>query len=185
MYHLFFQRFSLLKKSALSAGFSLIELLVVIAILGTLTGLAATNFGNSQAKARDARRKSDLAQIQRALELYYNDHGRYPNESNNQIAACGASSTSVCPWGSPMQDGAGTIYLETLPKDPRTSNTYFYNVDQSNFLRYQLFARLENANDPILDRNGDGEADDYTKNCGGANCNYAVHSPNTDGDASF
>lgn len=166
-------------------GFTLIELLIVIAILATLTGLAATNFGNTQRKARDARRKSDLVQIQKAIELFYNDHNQYPRESANQIAGCGAASTSVCPWGSALQDGSGTIYIETIPGDPRSVQTYYYNVDTTNYLRYQLFARLENLNDPVLDRTGDGVADNYTQSCGSANCNYAVTSPNTDGSASF
>lgn len=172
-------------KNFFQKGFTLIELMIVIAILAALTGLAATNFVNTQAKARDARRKSDLTQIQRALELFYNDHGQYPHESNNQIAGCGASSQSACPWGTPLQDATGTIYMETIPKDPKSNYVYFYNVDQTNYLRYQLFALLENSKDPMLDRDGDGSADSYTKNCGSADCNYAATSPNTNGDASF
>ncbi|MEO8581805.1 MAG: prepilin-type N-terminal cleavage/methylation domain-containing protein [Patescibacteria group bacterium] len=168
-----------------TSGFTLIELLVVIAILATLTGLVATNFANTQGKARDARRKSDLTQIQRSLELFYNDHGQYPHESANQIAGCGAASQSVCVWGTAFQDATGTIYMETIPKDPKTSYVYYYNVDTTNYLRYQIFARLENTNDPILDRTGDGVADNYSQNCGGGSCNYAATSPNTDGTASF
>ncbi len=167
------------------SGFTLIELLVVIAILAALAGLTATNFGNTQAKARDARRKSDLTQIQRALELFYNDHGEYPHESSNQIAGCGAASQSACAWGDPLQDGDGTIYMEMIPSDPKQGTTYYYNVDTTDYLRYQLFARLENQNDPILDRDGNGTADSYSQNCGSGNCNYAATSPNTNGEASF
>jgi type II secretion system protein G len=167
-------------------GFTLIELLVVIAIITTLTGLVATNFINSQAKARDARRKSDLANIQRALELFYNDHGAYPDESTNRIAGCGASSNSACPWGSAFTDGNGTVYMELIPGDPANGYTYYYNVDTAGGkLRYQIFAYLENANDPVLDRTGDGVADSYTQSCGASNCNYAVYSSNTTGTASF
>lgn len=175
--------FSLLKQTQ---GFTLIELLVVIAIITTLTGLVATNFVNSQAKARDARRKSDLANIQRALELFYNDHGTYPDESTNRIAGCGPSSNSACPWASSFTDGNGTVYMEIIPGDPVSGTTYYYNVDTTGGkLRYQLFARLENTNDPILDRTGDGVADTYSQSCGSGNCNYAVYSSNTNGTATF
>lgn len=166
-------------------GFTLIELLVVVAIISSLTGLIATNFLNSQAKARDARRKSDLTQIQRALELFYNDHGTYPRESSNRIAGCGAASISACPWGSEFRDGNDTLYMDTIPAERMSGYTYYYNVDTSNYLRYQVFAHLENENDPALDQDGDGTADAYSQSCGAAACNYVVTSPNTDGTTSF
>jgi hypothetical protein len=75
--------------------------------------------------------------------------------------------------------------MDTIPKEQKSGYVYYYNVDTTNYLRYQVFARLENLNDPILDRTGDGVADQYTQSCGGANCNYAVYSSNTDGTASF
>ena len=59
-------------------GFTLIELLVVIAIIGLLSTLAVVALNNARQKARDARRVSDIKQIQTALELYYNDEGGYP-----------------------------------------------------------------------------------------------------------
>ena len=52
-------------------GFTLIELLVVIAIIGLLSTLAVVALGSARLKARDAKRVSDLKQIQTALELYY------------------------------------------------------------------------------------------------------------------
>jgi prepilin-type N-terminal cleavage/methylation domain-containing protein len=65
------------KEKSLSAGrqgFTLVELLVVIAIIGTLVTIALVSFRSSQAKGRDAQRKSDLKQVSSALELYYSDY---------------------------------------------------------------------------------------------------------------
>jgi general secretion pathway protein G len=59
-------------------GFTLIELLVVIAIIGLLSTLAVIALNNARMKARDAKRVSDVKQIQSALELYYNDKNGYP-----------------------------------------------------------------------------------------------------------
>jgi general secretion pathway protein G len=59
-------------------GFTLVELLVVIAIIGLLSTLAVVSFGSAREKARDARRISDIRQIQTALELYFADQGVYP-----------------------------------------------------------------------------------------------------------
>jgi general secretion pathway protein G len=54
-------------------GFTLIELLVVIAIIGMLSALLVPNFMGARERARDAQRKSDLKQIQKALEMYRQD----------------------------------------------------------------------------------------------------------------
>lgn len=59
-------------------GFTLIELLVVVAIIGLLATLAAVAFGNTRGKARDAKRKADIAQIQKALDMYYAENSVYP-----------------------------------------------------------------------------------------------------------
>lgn len=59
-------------------GFTLIELLVVIAIIGLLSTLAVIALGTARAKARDAKRVSDIKQVQSALELYNSDAGGYP-----------------------------------------------------------------------------------------------------------
>ena len=58
-------------------GFTLIELLVVISIIGVLSTIAMTSLNGARAKARDARRKSDMEQIALAIEQYYYDHGTY------------------------------------------------------------------------------------------------------------
>lgn len=61
-----------------SKGFTLIELLVVIVIIGVLATLATVALGQSRMKARDAKRVSDVRQIQNALELYFSETASYP-----------------------------------------------------------------------------------------------------------
>jgi len=58
-------------------GFTLIELLVVIAIIGLLSTTIMTSLNGARIKARDARRKTDLEAVRKALELYYDKHGTY------------------------------------------------------------------------------------------------------------
>jgi prepilin-type N-terminal cleavage/methylation domain-containing protein len=59
-------------------GFTLIELLVVIAIIGVLSSVVLASLNTARQKSRDAKRISDLKQLQLALELYFDAHRAYP-----------------------------------------------------------------------------------------------------------
>ncbi len=87
-------------------GFTLIELLVVIAIIGLLSTLAVVALNNARMKSRDAKRVSDVKQIQTALELYYNDQNAYPASLGTSIAAGGVTYMASVPTNpSPENDG--------------------------------------------------------------------------------
>src|SRR3990167_9278677 len=58
-------------------SFTLIELLVVIAIIGILAAMIVISVGIARKKANDARIKTDLAQMPKVAEMWFNDHGSY------------------------------------------------------------------------------------------------------------
>ena len=128
-------------------GFTLIELLVVMVIIGLLSGLILPNLMSARERARDARRKSDLEQLQRALELYKMDQKppAYPAGGDPfQPVACDAS------W----QSTEGNVYMSRFPCDPKMAagNNWRYvliipRVTGDN-LTYKLVACLENKSDP-------------------------------------
>jgi general secretion pathway protein G len=98
-------------------GFTLIELLVVIAIIALLSTLAVVALGSAREKARDAKRLSDLKQIQTALELYYTDKSDYPAGTDLVLGGSSAGCLS-------KDDGfkgsgcAGTEYMGQVPANP-------------------------------------------------------------------
>lgn len=142
-------------------GFTLVELLVVISIISVLVTLVVGGFRSSQARGRDVQRKSDLKQVANALELYYSDYGKYPD---------------TLTWRTTFTDGK-TVYFKTLPDDPTSSLDYFYRVvDSPTNQKFQLFAYLENTEDPDC-INANCAAVSYS--CGSKSCNFSVTSPNT------
>lgn len=122
-------------------GFTLIELLVVISIIGVLAGLASFNFQQARERSRDVQRRSDLKQIQNALEVYKNDQRiqAYPD---------------IATWQDDLVDGE---YMKAVPVDPREQRTdgswvdYEFNLNAGDSLRYTLIACLENESDVSQD----------------------------------
>ena len=147
-------------------GFTLIELLIVIMLLGFLSISGLSLFQGSQKRARDSRRKSDLSQIAKALEMYANDYGGYPgigfggSGDAGKIMGCGtAASASVCNWGSAWT--RVTTYMQRLPKDPG-SGSYCYVRDPSAGKWYKLYANLERTDDPDYDASLTCASQSYT-----------------------
>ena len=96
-------------------GFTLIELLVVIAIIGLLSSVVLVSMGGVRAKARDARRLSDMRQILLALQLYYDKYERYPSISGD--GCCDGWDQGPCA-GDPFIGALTTEGLIQTPTDP-------------------------------------------------------------------
>ncbi|MEK7641896.1 MAG: type II secretion system protein [Patescibacteria group bacterium] len=149
---------SLLKKIR---GFTLIELLVVIAIIALLTGIVMTNLTGSKSKARDAKRVSDVGQVQLALELFFDRCKVYPLLLELDDDGAGACPSNIT---------LGT-FIGKIPTDPTTSLAYDYvsgvvfdyslpNTGSEYFLRAQLEADSPALRDDLDDLSPEPDDDD-------------------------
>jgi len=142
-------------------GFTLIELLVVLAIIGILTSFLLANLVGAKARARDGERKSDLRQIQAALELYRADQSAYPPQP---LPNCGT------PLPAPS---GGTVYMQKIPCDPLNTGQYVYTyVQTGGGTGYNLITCLENVNDSQKDK-----VNDTTACSGNTNWSYTLNNP--------
>jgi len=115
-------------------GFTLIELLVVIAIIGLLSTLAVVSLNNARSKARDAKRVSDIKQIQTSLELYFNDNNAYPvSAAGTTLGGTGAGTLSSTNGFS--DTAAGTTYMNLIPSNssPGGASYIYTSVDGSTY----------------------------------------------------
>lgn len=122
-------------------GFTLIELLVVIAIIGLLSSIVFASLSNARAKARDTRRIADINQLEKALALYFDTYGVYPNLVSDLVPR----------------------YIPTIPTDPSyPARDYRYVPLQTTLSvpagvcdSYHLGALLEQTNTTQLQTDGD------------------------------
>jgi len=142
-------------------GFTLIELLVVISIIGILSSFAVVSLNSARAKARDALRKGDMAQLRTAVNLYYDDNDKYPICGNwdSEAADFGATvnAGSNCyntALNSALTSGSRPC-LASMPEDPKNpenkkevSQTYIYRyVSKNDGSQYALVYMIEGDTD--------------------------------------
>ncbi|KKP69953.1 hypothetical protein A2X44_01945 [candidate division CPR3 bacterium GWF2_35_18] len=147
-------------------GFTLIELLVVIAIIGILAAVVvlAINPVAMMQKGRDSNRKSDLATLSKAIDIYMTQGatavpgGANVNQTSQGMTNCCSGTVSTCTgpttsttggWIIPFAVSCGvdlSPYIAKIPIDPNNTATLRYHYDtNATGDRYCLEADMEHA----------------------------------------
>ena len=95
-------------KMARRSGFTIVELLIVIVVIAILAAITIVTYNGIQQRARDAQRKSDVANIAKLLSLWAADKGPMSTGSG-----CGGSG-----------NGGGWFNYESTSSKPTVSNLY-------------------------------------------------------------
>lgn len=123
------------------SGFTLIEILITIAIVGVLASISVVYLAGSRNKARDTKRKSDLAQIGRFLSL--SCYTPQAGAGDYDLADLAAELAVTYPQYQ--------SFLNNIPHDPKSGSDaqtfYRYIVDDQN--RCALYANLEYEQEPV------------------------------------
>jgi len=157
-----------MRKINKRSAFTLIELLIAVVIIGILAAIGLGQFHNAQIRARDAQRKDNLSSVAKALEMYYSDQGRYPDDLS---------------WGSSLfdPDEQETIYMKDLPNDPSSGAKYDYETDDLGSY-YRLYAYIEHGADRCFNEGQCLDGGYPDTNClpdgEDPSCRYCIASPN-------
>lgn len=151
-------------------GFTIIEVLIVIVVVVALAAAILTVVDPARriGNANDSRRKNDLAQIARAIELYTADYGTAPSQLasstigvGNKYVLCARQSNISCNGETRTcvllnQEPFIGTYLATLPIDPsktRGSDTgYYVTRRQNNVMAFGACSTYDTAGVEIQGR---------------------------------
>ncbi len=138
------RRHGLIRRSISCRGFTLLELLVVILIIGLLTGIVAPRLIGQISKSETTAARAQIDAIDKALQAYRIDTGRYPNASQ------GLNALVVAPGDEPRWRGP---YLRgAVPADPWGS-AYQYRMPGAGGKEFDLISLGR-------DRSAGGSGDD-------------------------
>lgn len=115
-------------------AFTLIELLLVLVILAALSAIVVPKFSNRSKDAKITAAKTDIANLEVALDSFEIDTGRYPTSTEGIMALVRE------PSGVNEDTWKGPYLKRGVPKDP-WQNEYVYKYPgQYNEYGYDLYS---------------------------------------------
>ena len=122
------------------------ELLVVISIIGILSSLSAVSVNVARVRARDAKRQADIAQVNLALYLYYDDNLEFPDTGDLYLLPEDTNAENWLQVLTPAlggQNPKNKLYMARVPLDPLNNEPYHTYKYVSNGEEFILSYYLE------------------------------------------
>lgn len=115
-----------------SKGFTLIELLLVLVILAALATVVVPKFTKRSEQAKETAAKTDIANMEVALDAFEIDTGRYPTNSEGLRVLLEAPSN--------LQGWKGPYLKRGMPRDPWGQEYIYKQPGQYNQYGYDLYS---------------------------------------------
>ena len=145
-----------MEKRKTNKGFTISELLIAVSLVALFSSIVIIAIDSAGKKSRDVVRKSDLKQLERALELHYDAYGSY-TQPETRVDDTSSSCTDSEGRGIWCADSDLNIlvtddFIPALPTDPVNAGGLRYtyepwNTGQGGYTRagqaYDLCATLE------------------------------------------
>ena len=107
------------RKPSRQRGFTLIELVVVMAIIALLLAIAAPRYFHTLDKSKEAVLRMNLVQTRDAIDKFYADRGKYPD---NLAALVDGKYLRALPFD-PITDSSST-WIIAAPEQPDATGVY-------------------------------------------------------------
>ena len=127
------------------SGFTIVELLIVIVVIAILAAISIVAYNGIQERAKFSSMRSDIASLNKAIQLYYADNGSYPitpPDNTETVPSC-SKYGRWCGWDQATGDnfipGLVPKYISATPQLPSANgagDTYVYR--SPNGLDYRL-----------------------------------------------
>lgn len=115
------------------SGFTLIELMLVMVIMAVMAAIVLPKFTGRSQQAKITAAKTQIAQLEVALDAFEIDIGRYPTTSEGLRALVEKPASDAIEWKQP--------YLKRdIPKDPWGTDYVYRYPGQYNENGYDLYS---------------------------------------------
>jgi general secretion pathway protein G len=123
-----------IRRASVPRGFTMIELIVVLAVIGLLLSLALPHYVRTLERGKAHVQQQDLATMREAIDKYFGDRGRYPDQLDDLVRFKYLRAIPIDPYSDrpdwvvvPPESGEGGVY-DVLP-DPLNRPAPDGNID--------------------------------------------------------
>ncbi len=148
------------KNTKLARGFTLIELLVVVSIIGMLASVVLVSLQGARSKAKDTKLILEIKELQKALELYKLDNGRYPGDGYwHAYTDCGFNRAGDGTVHTMEENGMfdatfKSKYMSSLPKELTSCGFRYLNISGTFYVTGSTCIASDPAGDITIDPDG-------------------------------